>query len=120
MATGEDGVRFYTAQPLLPDFSHLARANRLQRRCRENDEYGNAPTERPRGDFLHLHRQSRQYHISRAVLPVHVGRSVPENIFASLVADLIALGQGLQQVAQLGEMPLRLMPTFSERTQRLI
>lgn len=72
------------------------------------------------GDFLHLYRQSRQYHISRAVFPVHVGRSVPENIFASLVADLIALGQGLQQVAQLGEMPLRLMPTFSERTQRLI
>ncbi|MFG1307136.1 type I-E CRISPR-associated endonuclease Cas1e [Xanthobacter autotrophicus] len=26
VATGEDGVRFYTAQPLLPDFSHLARA----------------------------------------------------------------------------------------------
>lgn len=25
-ATGADGVRFYTAQPLLPDFSHLARA----------------------------------------------------------------------------------------------
>ena len=47
VATGEDGVRFYTAQPLLPDFSHLARANRLQRRCRENDEYGNASTERP-------------------------------------------------------------------------
>lgn len=44
VATGEDGVRFYTAQPLLPDFSHLARANRLQRQCRENDEYGNAST----------------------------------------------------------------------------
>ncbi len=26
VAIGEDGVRFYTAQPLLPDFSHLARA----------------------------------------------------------------------------------------------
>ena len=25
-AVGEDGVRFYTAAPLLPDFSHLARA----------------------------------------------------------------------------------------------
>lgn len=25
-AVGEDGVRFYTAMPLLPDFSHLARA----------------------------------------------------------------------------------------------
>jgi CRISP-associated protein Cas1 len=26
VAVGEDGVRFYTAMPLLPDFSHLARA----------------------------------------------------------------------------------------------
>lgn len=26
VAIGEDGVRFYTAQPLLPDFSHLARS----------------------------------------------------------------------------------------------
>ncbi len=26
VATGEDGVRFYTAQPILPDFSDLARA----------------------------------------------------------------------------------------------